>query len=153
MVVTTPLVNDLYMIDVFSYNIQMDVALKKSKHGVNEAYLWHCRLGHVGDGRLQKLHKDAYLGAFDYESFATFESCIMGKLPKSPFSGIGERAKGILELIHSDVCGPMPVQAKSGSFYFITFTDDFSRFGWVYLMRYKSEAFEKFKEFKNEVEK
>ena len=43
--------------------------------------------------------------------------------------GIGERAKGILELIHSDVCGPMPVQARSGSFYFITFTDDFSRFG------------------------
>ena len=47
----------------------------------------------------------------------------------------------------------MPVQARSGSFYFITFTDDFSRFGWVYLMRYKSEAFEKFIELKNEVEK
>ena len=60
---------------------------------------------------------------------------------------------GILELIHSDVCGPMHVQARSGSFYYITFTDDFSRFGWVYLMRYKPEAFEKFKEFKNEVEK
>ena len=59
----------------------------------------------------------------------------------------------MLELIHSDVCGPMLIQARSGSFYFITFTDDFSRFGWVYLMRYKSEAFEKFKEFKNEVEK
>ena len=153
MVATAPLVNGLYLIDVSSYNLQMDVALKKSKHGVNEAYLWHCRLGHVGDGRLQKLHKDAYLGAFDYESFVTCESCIMGKLPKSPFSGIGEQAKGILELIHSDVCGPMPVQARSVSFYFITFTDDFSRFGWVYLMRYKSEAFEKFRELKNEVEK
>ena len=41
----------------------------------------------------------------------------------------------------------------NGSFYFITFTDDFSRFGWVYLMRYKSEAFDKFREFNNEVEK
>ena len=81
------------------------------------------------------------------------ESCIMGKLPKSPFLGIGERAKGILELIHSDVCGPMPVQARSDSFYFFTFTDDFSRFGWVYLMRYKFEVFEKFIEFKNKVEK
>ena len=93
------------------------------------------------------MHKDAYLGAFDYESFATYESCIMGKLPKSAFSGIGERAKGVLELIHSDVCGSMPVQARSDSFYFITFTDDFFRFGWVYLMRYKSKAFEKFIEF------
>ena len=132
LVVTTPLVNGLYLIDVSSYNLQMDVALKKSKQGVNEAYLWHCRLGHAGDGRLQKLHKDAYLGAFNYESFATCESCIMGKLPKSPFLGIGERAKGVLELIHSDVCGPMPVQVKSDIFYFITFTDDFSKFGWVY---------------------
>ena len=140
LIVTAPLVNGLYLIDVSSNNLQMDVALKKSKHGVNEAYLWHCRLGHVGDRRLHKLHKDAYLGAFDYASFATYESCIMGKLPKSPFSRIGERAKGILELIHYDVCGPMPVQARSSSFYFITFTNDFSRFGWVYLLRYKSKA-------------
>ena len=153
LVIAAPLVNGLYLIDVSSYNLQMDVALKKSKQGVNEAYLWHCRLGHVGDGRLQKLHKDAYFGAFDYESFETCKSRIMGKLPKSPFSGIGERAEGILELIHSDVCGPMPVQARSGNFYFITFTDDLSRFGWLYLMRYKSEAFDKFIEFKNEVEK
>ena len=77
----------------------------------------------------------------------------MGKLPKSPFSRHGERAKGILELIHFDACGPMSVQARGDNYYFITFTDDFSRFGWVYLMRYKSEAFEKFTEFKNEVEK
>ena len=120
---------------------------------MTKAYLWHCRLGHVGDERLQKLHKDAYLGTFDYESFATCESCIMCKLPKSPFSGIGEQAKGLLELIHSDVCDPMHVQARSASFYFITFTDDFSRFGWVYLMRYNFEAFEKFREYKNKVEK
>ena len=74
LVVTAPLVNGLYLIDVSSYNLQMDVALKKSKHGVSESYLWHCRLGLVGDRRLQKLHKDAYLGAFDYESFATCKS-------------------------------------------------------------------------------
>ena len=47
----------------------------------------------------------------------------------------------------------MHVQASSGSISFITLTDDFSRFGWVYLMTYMSEAFEKFREFKNEVEK
>ena len=54
LVVTAPLINGLYMIDVSSWNLQMDVALEKSKQGVNEAYLCHCRLGHVGDGRLQK---------------------------------------------------------------------------------------------------
>ena len=54
--VTTPLVNALYLIDVSSYNLQMDVALKKSKQGVKEAYLWYCRLGHVGDGSCIKMH-------------------------------------------------------------------------------------------------
>ena len=153
LVATSPLVNGLYLIDVSSYNLQMDVSLKKSKNGVNKSYSWHCRLGHVGDERLEKLHKDAYLGAFDYESFVTCESCIMDKLPKSPFAGIGERAKGIFELIHYDICDPKPVQARSGSVYFITSTDDFSRFGWVHIMSYTSKAFEKFREFKNEVEK
>ena len=52
LVFTVPLVNGLYLIDVSFYNLQMDVALKKSKQGVNKAYLWHCILGHVGDGRL-----------------------------------------------------------------------------------------------------
>ena len=123
------------MIDVSSYNLQVDISLKKSKQSVNESYLQHCRLGHIGDRRLQKLLRDAYLGAFDYESFAICESCIMGKLPKSPFSGHGECAKGILELIHYDVCGLMPVQARGGNHYFITFIDDFSRFEWCISLR------------------
>ena len=58
----------------------------------------------------------------------------------------------MLELIHSDVCGPMSIQARGGYEYFITFTDDYSRLGYVYLMKWKSEAFEKFKEFRAEVE-
>ena len=58
----------------------------------------------------------------------------------------------MLELIHTDVCGPMSTQAKGGYEYFITFTDDYSGYGYVYLMRQKSKAFEKFKEFRAEVE-
>ena len=46
----------------------------------------------------------------------------------------------------------MSITARGGFSYFITFTDDLSRYGYVYLMRNKSEAFEKFKEFQNEVE-
>ena len=59
----------------------------------------------------------------------------------------------LLELIHTDVCGPMSSTARGGFQYFITFTDDLSRYGYVYLMKHKSETFEKFKEFQNEVEK
>ncbi|KAM2020379.1 hypothetical protein ACFX1T_023068 [Malus domestica] len=74
-------------------------------------------------------------------------------MTKSPFIGKGERATEILGLIHTDVCGPMSTTSRGGFSYYITFTDDHSQFGYVYLMKYKSESFERFKEFKNEVEK
>jgi transposase InsO family protein len=46
----------------------------------------------------------------------------------------------------------MSTAARGGYFYFVTFTDDLSRYGYIYLMKHKSETFEKFKEFQNEVE-
>ncbi|CAN6567561.1 unnamed protein product [Malus baccata var. baccata] len=75
------------------------------------------------------------------------------KMTKSPFTGKGERTTEILGLIHTDVCGPMFTTSRGGFSYYITFIDDHSRFGYVYLMKYKSESFERFKAFKNEVEK
>ena len=98
-----------------------------------------------------KLHKDGLLSSFDFESYDTCESCLLGKMTKAPFTSVGEREKDLLELIHTDVCGPMSTVARDGFKYFITFTDDLSRYGYVYLMRHKSESFEKFKEFHNEV--
>ena len=73
-------------------------------------------------------------------------------MTRSPFLGKGTRASDLLGLIHTDVCGPMSITARGGFGYFITFTDDLIRYGFVYLMKHKSEAFEKFKEFQSEVE-
>ncbi|KAK0593870.1 hypothetical protein LWI29_024792 [Acer saccharum] len=73
-------------------------------------------------------------------------------MTKRSFSAKGARATECLGLIHTDVCGPMSIQARGGYEYFITFTDDYSRFGYVYLMRHKSDAFDMFKTFKAEVE-
>ena len=67
--------------------------------------------------------------------------------------GYGERAINLLALEHTDVCSLFDVQARGNFIYFITFTNDLSRYGYVYLIRHKSEAFEKFKEFSHEVEK
>ena len=102
---------------------------------------------------MTELHKCRSLGSFVYESFDTCESCLLGKMTKLPLKGKGERANGLLDLIHTNVCGPMSVQARGGFVYFITFIDNYSRYGYLYLMRYKFEACEKFKEFINEVEK
>jgi hypothetical protein len=73
-------------------------------------------------------------------------------MTKAPFTGILERTADLLELVHTDVCGPMSMTTRGGFQYFITFTDNFSRYGYVYLMKHKSKTFEKFKEFQNEVE-
>ena len=99
-----------------------------------------------------KLHQDGLIHSFDLESFETCESCLLGKMTKAPFTAHSERASDLLGLIHTDVCGPISLIARGGYHYFISFTNDFSRYGYIYLMRHKSESFEKFKLFKNEVQ-
>ena len=88
--------------------------------------MWHCRLGHIGVKRMKKLHADGIL-----ESLDACEPCLMGKMTKTPFSGTMERATDLLEIIHTDVCGPMSVEARGGYHYFLTYTDDLSRYGCI----------------------
>ena len=100
---------------------------------------------------MKKLHTDGILESLDYESLDACEPCLMGKMTKTPFFEIMERATDLLEIIHTDVCGPMSVEARGGYHYFLTFTDDLNGYGYIYLMKHKSETFEKFKEFQSEV--
>ncbi|KAL0433700.1 UNVERIFIED_CONTAM: hypothetical protein Slati_2704300 [Sesamum latifolium] len=76
---------------------------------------------------------------------------LVGKMTKKPIVGQSATANGLLDLVHTDVCGSLSIPTRGGFLYFITFTDDHSRYGYVYLMRYKFEAFGRFKEYKLEV--
>ena len=96
---------------------------------------------------MKKLHADGLL-----ESPDTCEPCLMGKMTKTPFSGTMERANDLLEIIHTDVCSPVSVGARDRYRYFLTFTDDLSRYGYIYLMEHISKTFEKFKKIQSEVE-
>ena len=64
----------------------------------------------------------------------------MGKMTKTPFSGTMERATDLLEIIHIDVYGPMSVEACGGYRYFLTFTDDLSKYGYIYLIKHNSKT-------------
>ena len=120
-----------------------NITTKKFKsNDLNSTYLWHCRLGHINEKRISKLHQVGLLNSFDFESYDTCESYLLGKMKKDPFTEHSERANELLDLIHTDVYGPLSSDARGGYKYFITFTDDFSRYGYVYLMRHKSESFE-----------
>ena len=118
----------------------------------NTTYLWHCLLGHIGVKRMMKLHKDGFLESLDYESFDACEPYLLGKMTETPLFRTMERDTDLLEIIHTDVCDPMSVDARGKYRYFLTFTDDLSRYGYIYLMKHKSETFGKFKEFQSEVE-
>ena len=114
-------------------------------------FSWHCRLGHIGVRCMKKLHVDGCLESLDFESLDTCEPCLMGRMTKTPFSGTMKRASDLLEIMHVDACDPMRIEACGGYRYFLIFTDDLSRYRYIYLMKHKSETFEKFKRFQSEV--
>ena len=99
----------------------------------------------MNKNRIDRLIKECILEIDDCESSPTYESCLLGRMTKSSFKRKGERANDVLGLIHTDVYGPMNINVRGGYYYFITFTDDLSRYGYVYLMKHKSESFEMFK--------
>ena len=117
--------------------------------------LWHRRLGHLNVASvhaLQNLVSGMNLGPRPSSSLIC-EGCIEGKQHRATFpSNGGTRATKPLEIVHSDVCGPMRTTSMGGARYFVTFIDDFSRKVWVYLLKSKGECFERFKEFKALVE-
>jgi hypothetical protein len=119
---------------------------KRVKSDLDSTYLWHCRLAHVGKNRIERLQREGILKSND-ESFDKCVSCVSGKMTRKPFLHKPERAKDLLGLIHTDVCGPFRHVSRKGASYFITFTDDFSRYGYVYLLKHKHEVFETFIEF------
>ncbi|GKB76822.1 retrotransposon protein, putative, ty1-copia subclass [Tanacetum coccineum] len=116
-----------------------------SSNKLDKSKLWHSRLRHVNKKRIAQLQKDGVLKSFDFKSDDVCESFLLGKMTKSPFTGTCERGEGLLDLVHTDVCGPFRSATKDGKRYYVTFTDDFSRYGYVYLIKHKSDTFEVFK--------
>ena len=77
------------------------------------------------------------------------EGCLLGKQHRLQFlTDKAWREKDLLELIHTNFCGPMRTPSHHNNRYFILFIDDFSRMTWVYFLKVKSEAFGIFKKFK-----
>ncbi|GJT19193.1 retrotransposon protein, putative, ty1-copia subclass [Tanacetum coccineum] len=148
--------NGVYEIDMHNLvpnnNSIYNVSNKRFKRNLDSTYLWHCHLAHINKKRIKQLQQDGLLKSTDDESFDQCESCLSGKMTKKPFPHSNERAKDLLRIIHTDVCGPLRHVSRQGASYFITFTDDYSRYGYVYLLKHKHEVFETFKVFKNEVE-
>ena len=148
----TPNVDGLLNLDRGDTHIHNIDAKRCKIDNDSTTYLWHCRLAHIRVKCMKKLHADGLLESLDYESLDACEPCLTGKMTKTPFFGTMDQATDFLEIIHTDVCRPMSVEARGGYRYFLTLTDDVSRYGYIYIMKHKSGTFEKFKEFQSEVE-
>lgn len=118
----------------------------------NDAQLWHLRYGHLGYTSLLTLSNNEMVSGMKLMSkvpdSGPCEGCLMGKQNRHPFpkKSLSESSQP-LDIIHSDVCGPMKVASIGGSRYFITFIDDYTKYFSVYMMKNKDEALQKFKDF------
>ena len=144
------LVEPIILMHVNSYESNHKI---KERSSVNQTQLWHLRLGHINLERIRRMVTGGLISPLDVTNLPDYEPCLEGKMTMRPFKAKGYRAKEVLELVHTDLCGPISTNARGGYEYIISFIDDYSRYGYIYLMHNKSEAFEKFKEFKAEVEK
>lgn len=122
--------------------------------------LWHRRYGHLSQKNLLNLVQKNMVNGFqkpqkvpatgkECDTVILCESCIEGKQARKPFKvdHVGKRSSRVLELIHTDVCGPITPVSRTGKKYFVSFIDDWSRFVKVYPITSKSEVLDCFEEY------
>ena len=106
--------------------------------------LWHKWLGHVSKNRVESLIKTNILSALK-DDLETCVDCCRGKMTKIR-KKTAVRSSDLLEVIHTDISEPYTA-ILCRNFYFITFIDDYYRYGYLYLIKEKSESLDKFKIF------
>jgi histone deacetylase 1/2 len=114
---------------------------------------WHRKLGHPSNNVLDKVLKICNVKTSPSDKFKFCEACQLGKSHLLPFKSSSSHAQEVLELIHTDVWGPSPINSISGFKYYVHFIDDSSRFTWIYPLKQKSDTIHAFMQFKNMVEK
>jgi hypothetical protein len=112
--------------------------------------LWHCRLGHISRERIERLVKNKILPPLEFSDLEQCREYIKGKYTNK-IKKDAKRSTGILQIIHTDICGPFPVKSMDGYDSFIIFTDDYFRYGYIYPIKERTEVLDKFKIFKAEV--
>jgi transposase InsO family protein len=112
-------------------------------------------MGHLSTRSIKYLSNHGLAGGLLHleGELKTCEACQKGRQVRENFPKRSiTRVQVPLEVVHSNLCGPMPTTSLSGSRYFVTFTDNFIRYMWIYFMKNKSQTLEKFQLFKKLVE-
>lgn len=122
---------------------------------ISESSRWHARLGHANMETIRTMIQNELVTGvphIDVED-KICGSCLLGKQTRQSFpKATMYRATKVLELIHGDLCGPITPTTKAGNKYIFVLIDDHSRYMWTVLLKNKSDAFSKFKNFRKLVE-
>ena len=133
--------------------------LKVIKEGLNAVEddaspdLWHRRLAHMSEKGLQILQRKSLIPIAKGMTLNPCDNCLFGKQTRVSFSKSSERNKNLVELVYSDVCGPIDVPTLGGNRYILTFIDDASRKVWVFVLKTKDQVLDRFKQWHAMVER
>jgi hypothetical protein len=115
---------------------------------------WHKILGHIHYKEILDLQNMVCgMPSIYLSKNEICKGCMLGKNINKAFPSSDDEAHGILDLVHSNVCGPMSSPSLNGCLYYVNFIDDYSRKCWIYFLKEKSNTFDKFKEYKYFIEK
>ncbi|KAD7117956.1 hypothetical protein E3N88_05224 [Mikania micrantha] len=143
--------NGMFKLNVIAKVENMNEYASTSIYLIESSNVWHCRLGHVNFNSMRRLIKLDCIPKFAIDSKYKCTTCVEAKQTRSSFKSV-ERITEPFDIIHTDVCDLKTIPTRGGNKYFITFIDDSTRYCYVYLLKSKDEAIDKFVLYKTEVE-
>jgi GAG-pre-integrase domain len=140
--------DNLYALDIISsYNETLNNKTRnvrqKLTHQDSTAF-WHKRLGHISQQRITRLIQSEILRPLNISDLGPCIECAKGK-QTSIRKYIINRMTNVLELIHTDICGPFLTTTRNDHVYFISFINDYSRYDYIYLIKEKTQILDTFK--------
>ena len=129
---------DVNVNEIASLSVNANRKRKRTQHASSK--LSQCLLGYISRGRIERLVKNEIIPPLEFSDLEQCIECIKGKYIKQ-IKKSAKRSTGILEIIHIDICGPFSVQNVGGYDSFITFTDDYSHFGYIFIQLKKDQKY------------
>ncbi|GJX45722.1 retrovirus-related pol polyprotein from transposon TNT 1-94 [Tanacetum coccineum] len=143
-------VNGMFKLNVMVVKNDIN-KMNSSAYLIESSNVWHGRLGHVNFNSMRRLIKFNSIPNFHIDFNIKCETCVEAKLTRSSFKSVKRKTEP-LNMIHTNICDLKSLPTKGGNKYFITFIDDCTKYCYVYLLKSKDEAIDKFVLYKTKVE-
>ncbi|GJR08976.1 zinc finger, CCHC-type containing protein [Tanacetum coccineum] len=140
---------------LYSITLQIEAPICLLENVDNQAWLWHARLGHLNFDDINKMTRKGLVEGIPRINHVgqIYDACLLGKHSRTPFPNQAKfRSKNPLDLVYGDLCGPISPATHSGKKLIFLLVDDCTRFMWAYFLTSKDQAFDTFKEFRQQIE-